>query len=137
MTMKRRLAWYGVLALAMLASIGFIAAERADRPPDPAVAQATADLNIAIALARDVRAELKNQASFDLLAAVIQPNGSVCMTYRGTNSFNAVVPAQAVRPKRGKPYWTSESNGADFRKQWASVCNAGGRDEARMVKRFM
>lgn len=135
--MRRRLAWYGTFGLVLIGSIAIIRHQDRNEAPDPVRQQATADLNIAIALARDVRAELKNPASFDLHQAVIQLDGSVCMTYRGTNSFNAVVPAQAVRPQRGRQYWTSESNGADFRKQWGAACKAGGRDEARMVKRFL
>jgi hypothetical protein len=62
---------------------------------DPAKVQAHAALLIAIGLARDVQTSMKNPASFDLAPAVIQPDGSVCMTYRGTNSFNAIVTAVA------------------------------------------
>lgn len=135
--MKRRLMWYGVLALAMLGGIGAMVAQQSDAPPDPKQQQDFSDLQIAVALARDVRDSLKNPPSFDLVNAVIQGDGSVCMVYRATNSFGGVVTAQAVRPSRGTTYWTSDSDRAAFKKQWSAACSKPGRDEARMVKRMM
>ncbi|MGK2900527.1 MAG: hypothetical protein ACSLE9_17885 [Burkholderiaceae bacterium] len=136
-SVKRRLTWYAVLAIVMLGGIGALVSQEREQTGNPEQTQAIADLRLAAALARDTRAELKNPQSFQLVQAVIQSDGSACISYRGTNSFNAVVTAQAVRPKRGATYWTSESNPTDFKKQWDAVCKGGGPDQTRMVQRLM
>ena len=118
----------------MLGGIAVIATERAESGPDPAAARKTREINTAIALARDVRKEVKNPKSFELAVAIIHADGTVCMTYRATNSFNAIVPAQAIR--RAGTYWVSESDGG-FAQRWRSLCAGRGRDETRMVQRFL
>lgn len=133
-SLRRRVLWYSVLGITMIGSIFVIATERADSGPDPVAAQKTREINTAIALARDVRRQVKNPKSFDLAAAIIQGDGTVCMTYRATNSFNAVVPAQAIR--QAATYWVSESD-VGFAQRWRSLCAGRGRDETRMVQRFL
>ena len=45
---------------------------------------------------RRLRANMKNPASFDLETAIRMDDGTLCLSYRGTNSFNAIVPGRAV-----------------------------------------
>jgi hypothetical protein len=92
------------------------------------------ELRTAVALARDVRGSLKNPKSFELVQVLVQSGNTVCMTYRGTNAFNAVVPGQAVR--QGTNYWVSD-DGADFRKRWEMHCARAGRNQTRMVARMI
>jgi len=131
----RRIFWGAALAVAM----GFGIFSIAGQPPkaDPVQEQDLGDLKRAAALASDVRRDMKNPAKFELVKAAIQVDGTVCITYRGTNSFGAVVPGQALRPQRGRTYWTSESDRAGFRQRWAKGCAVPGRDETRMVRRLM
>lgn len=56
----------------------------------------------AVAYAKAIKASLKNPASFELVDAIRTPTGALCYQYRGTNSFNAVVPNYAVIPPGGK-----------------------------------
>lgn len=136
-TVRRRVAWYAVLAVVLIGSVGAMVAQQQGEPADPIKKQDTAALAIAVALARDVRDGLKNPTSFDLVHSVVQADGSVCMTYRATNSFNAVVLAEAVRPRRGKQYWLSDQDAEEFKRQWAIACKTAAADQARMVKRLM
>jgi threonyl-tRNA synthetase len=48
---------------------------------------------------RQLRANMKNPESFKLEEALRMSDGTLCLTYRATNSFNAIVPGQAVISK--------------------------------------
>ena len=52
--------------------------------------QETADLNFGITATKLAKASLKNPASFEMVSAGVVPGKSLCLTYRGTNSFNAI-----------------------------------------------
>lgn len=45
---------------------------------------------------RQLRQGLKNPGSFRLETAIKMPDGHLCVFYRATNSFNAIVPGHAV-----------------------------------------
>lgn len=61
-------------------------------------AKQDAEFQFAVLGAKSVKARLKNPASFELVDAGIVDSGVLCVTYRSTNSFNAVVTEQiAVR----------------------------------------
>jgi hypothetical protein len=45
---------------------------------------------------RQLRAGMKNPDSFKLEQALRMDDGSLCLSYRATNSFNAIVPGNAV-----------------------------------------
>ena len=53
-----------------------------------------ADLAFGIDAARRVKAALKNPASFEFVSARLYRDGALCMSYRATNSFNAVTTEQ-------------------------------------------
>jgi hypothetical protein len=40
---------------------------------------------------KSLKASLNDPASFDLVEALLMPDGTLCVTYRGTNAFNAVL----------------------------------------------
>ncbi len=59
-----------------------------------------------------VRASLKNPASFEFVEAGIVNNGALCLTYRGTNSFNAIITSNiAITRKLTKGNWNKECGG--------------------------
>src|SRR5262249_4993740 len=45
---------------------------------------------------RQLRSNMKNPDSFKLEEALRMDDGTLCLTYRATNSFNAIVPGRAV-----------------------------------------
>ena len=53
-----------------------------------------ADVDFGRAAARTVKSALKNPASFEFVSARMYRNGALCMSYRATNSFNAVTTEQ-------------------------------------------
>lgn len=44
-----------------------------------------------VGVLRALRSSMKNPASFELVSAIKMDSGALCIQYRGTNSFNAVV----------------------------------------------
>lgn len=77
------------------------AAEAAKSPEQRAAEQTRkaaeeAEFQRAVVAAKTVKSGMKNPASFELSGAGVTPKGAICLQYRGTNSFNAVVPGYAV-----------------------------------------
>lgn len=72
-----------------------------------------------VAAVRKLRASMKNPASFSLEDAILTPEGALCVVYRATNSFNAIVPGQAV-VYRGQI--TTSDSGDQFRTRWNTRC---------------
>jgi hypothetical protein len=66
-------------------------------------AAAEARFQTAVMYARAIKASMKNPASFELVSAARMESGALCYEYRGTNSFNAVVPNFTVVPPNAKP----------------------------------
>lgn len=50
-----------------------------------------AEFQSVVARLKALKASTKNPASFELVEALLMDDGTVCVVYRGTNSFNAVV----------------------------------------------
>lgn len=97
----------------------------APKPPAPTPA-AEQEFQRAVMLTRRLRDSMKNPASFQLESAIKMSDGSLCLTYRATNSFNAIVPGRTVVTASG----TAASNdGALFPKLWNQHCgNKTGSD---------
>lgn len=53
-------------------------------------------LGLVLQAVATVKANLKNPASFELVSATLMPDDAVCLVYRGTNSFNAIITEQAT-----------------------------------------
>lgn len=71
-------------------------AEKAEAVRVAAATQKERDFQAVVLGAKLVKASTKNPASFELLKAGKTDGGALCYTYRGTNSFNAVVPGTYV-----------------------------------------
>jgi hypothetical protein len=54
-------------------------------------AKSEVEFQSVVARLRALKASTKNPASFELVKALLTDDGTVCVVYRGTNSFNAVV----------------------------------------------
>lgn len=52
-----------------------------------------------VASVRQLKLSMKNPASFDLVDAIRMDDGTLCLTYRATNSFNAIMTGEAVITK--------------------------------------
>lgn len=75
-------------------------------------AKQEAEFQRVVAVARAVKAGMKNPASFELVNAIYMPDGTVCLTYRGTNSFNAVVTQNTGVDAKGKVVtWNAKCGG--------------------------
>lgn len=69
-----------------------------------------------------VREQMKNPDSFKLERTIRMDDGSHCYSYRATNSFNAIVPGQAVIAKTE----TAVSGDHDFARVWNRHCLGPG-----------
>ena len=73
-----------------------------------------------------LRKSMKNPASFNLEQALRMKDGTLCLSYRATNSFNAIVPGRAVISKTTIATSDDESR---FVPLWNKLCaNKGGED---------
>lgn len=77
------------------------------------------EFQLAVRAAKILKASMKNPASFQLTDAVMTDDGVLCFEYRGTNSFNAVVPSYAVIPPGGEP---AAGQLRDVAKAWNNHC---------------
>lgn len=94
--------------------------------PTPAEAAAEQEFQRAVLLTRRLRDSMKNPASFQLESAIKMGDGSLCLTYRATNSFNAIVPGRTVVTAKGA---AASNDGALFPKLWNHHCgNKTGSD---------
>ncbi len=65
-------------------------------------AQSEAEFARVRSVARAIKANAKNPKSFELVDALYMPGGAICITHRGTNSFNAVVTDHTAVDKNNK-----------------------------------
>ncbi len=94
------------------------AAAEAAKSPEQRKAEAEqkakreAEFQRVVAVAKGVKAGMKNPASFELVDGLYMADGTVCLTYRGTNSFNAVVTQQTgIDPKNKVVDWNGRCGG--------------------------
>jgi hypothetical protein len=79
-----------------------------------------------VAVVRQLKSSMKNPASFDLEEATRMDDGTLCVSYRARNSFNAVIPGEAVITK--DRIYTSD-NRSSFVAQYNKLCaNKSGRN---------
>ncbi len=69
-----------------------IAAPPAKSPPTAAELAREKEFRTVVAGARWLKENMKNPASFELISAGMIDGKVICYEYRGTNSFNAIVP---------------------------------------------
>ena len=79
-----------------------------------------------VAAVRQLKSSMKNPASFDLEEAIRMDDGTLCVSYRARNSFNAVIPGEAVITK-DRIY--SSDKRSSFVAQYNKLCaNKSGRN---------
>jgi hypothetical protein len=79
-----------------------------------------------VAVVRQLKASMKNPASFELEEAIRMDDGTLCISYRARNSFNAVIPGEAVITK-DRIYTTDKRS--SFVAQYNKLCaNKSGRN---------
>lgn len=78
------------------------ASQEAAKTPEQRAAEAAAkakserEFQSAVLAGKALKASLKNPASFELVSAILTDDGVLCVVYRGTNSFNAIVTQQSA-----------------------------------------
>ncbi|MDD2728344.1 hypothetical protein [Malikia sp.] len=85
-------------------------------------ARKDAELRDVLVSAMTVKQNLKNPTSFEIVAATLMENGKLCMVYRGTNSFNAVIteyatamgPVVSLSSKQWNKYCADQRTKADY-----------------------
>jgi hypothetical protein len=88
-------------------------------PPSPpsaaevaAKAKREAEFQFGILATKLVKNSLKNPASFQFVDAGVVDGGALCLTYRATNSFNAIITDQiAIKRNLQKGDWNKECGG--------------------------
>ncbi len=142
------LAWLGALILVPSCGLGLVgmyrgseqaaaqaasaaAVEAAKSPAQRAAESAQkakdeADFQRAASALRSLKAGLKNPASFEVAKVIATATGALCIDYRGTNSFNAVISAVAVVTPDNK---LSSGSSSDMANLWNRHCaKQPGRD---------
>lgn len=106
-------------------------AKRAKAQADKISAEAKAaeeksnrEFQVAVQGAIQLREMMKNPDSFSLERVTQQSDGSLCYTYRAANSFNAIIPGQAVF----SPLETAMTGMAKFPMLWSKHCKSYGRE---------
>lgn len=109
MTSTKQTGRIGIIKGALLALLAFTIVkctyDQSTKPePPPPVektqeqlkreAEENAKFTLDVAKVRALKSSLKNPASFELVQAGRLDNGTLCVIYRGTNSFNAIVTEQ-------------------------------------------
>lgn len=111
-----------IVVVSLIAVLIAFASEKTEAPkrektPEEAIEDLIFTANV-YAVKR-IRDSLKNPDSFDLVQAIRLPDGTLCLTYRATNSFNAILTGRAVVTDKGT--FTSDA-GSGFANRWNRTC---------------
>jgi hypothetical protein len=82
---------------------------------------------------KTLQSSMKNPKSFDVEQVLRMADGTLCVTYRATNSFNAVVPGWAVITKAA--ILTSGHDG--FIGRWNARCGGKTGDDVTYMRRAL
>lgn len=107
------------MVLALSTATAVLTAQAALAQASKPVPSAEERFQANVAAVKRLRAAMKNPRSFELVDAMQTPDGTLCVVYRATNSFNAVVPGQAI-VRAGKI--STSAQGDEFRDQWNARC---------------
>ncbi len=86
---------------------------------------------LAVGFARTLKAGMKNPASFELTDAIRTADGTLCLQYRGTNSFNAVIPNYAVLTQDGR---ASNGSAGTVASLWNKHCAGKSGDDVTRIR---
>ncbi len=81
---------------------------------------------------RVLRKSMKNPDSFKLEDAIRMASGALCVTYRATNSFNAIVPGRAVVLK---DRIATSDDGDKFPVTWNRHCGGKSGEDVSYIRR--
>jgi hypothetical protein len=110
----------GLILFAVLYSLFGTAKTPPKAPPTAAEIKREADFQNVVRVAKWAKNRSKNPDSFELTYAGISGSGTVCIEFRATNSFNAVVPGI---------YVMSNTVSGDTAKLWNAECAGRGLDD--------
>jgi hypothetical protein len=95
---------------------------QARTPPDPEKEQRFQEEVGALIY---IKNNMKNPASFDLVDFIRTPENSLCITYRGTNSFNAIITQRHV---------INDTTNSDKAKDWQAHCAGRSGEDVSKAK---
>jgi hypothetical protein len=81
-----------------------------------------------------LRKGMKNPTSFNLEQALRMADGTLCLSYRATNSFNAIVPGRAVVSKTAI---TTSDNESRFTPLWNKLCGGKSGTDITYIRRAL
>jgi hypothetical protein len=87
-----------------------------------------------VALVATLKKSMKNPASFQLEQAMRIKEGTLCLQYRATNSFNAIVPSQAVIVNNKI---TVKDHSDNFAGVWNKHCAGKSGDDWKHIRRAL
>lgn len=106
--------------VAVLASAVALSMCSPNAPRTEVSAQEDQEFKEAVGAIVYLRDRMKNPASFELVSAVRTPSGTLCIVYRGTNSFNAI---------ETQRYTVNNVVSSSSDAHWQAYCaGQGGRD---------
>ncbi len=102
----------------------------AKKAADAQVYEATAYFAAAATLR--LRAAMKNPKSFELDNVHITTNKYICLNYHSANSFNALMPGEAIITPANEIF-NSDQQLEKFRRAWNKECTKPGRDATQHI----
>ena len=90
-TSRLALGFAGLVLFAVIYGVANQEPERAAQPKTAAEVQREREFQQVVMAARSLKAAMKNPTSFELVSAMMVQGPTICLVYRSTNSFNAVV----------------------------------------------
>ena len=95
---------------------------KAPTPTDPAAEQRFQEEVGALLY---IKRNMKNPASFELVDFIRTPSNSLCITYRGTNSFNAITTQRHV---------INDNTNSNSAQDWANHCAGRSGEDVSKAK---
>lgn len=114
--------------LVLFAIIFGIANQPPEAPPKVKTAadiQKEAEFQQVVRAARQLKSAMKNPDSFQLVSALMVQGPTICLTYRSTNSFNAVVTEQ---------YTLNDKVSSTSARDWNKHCGGKSGDDYSYAK---
>lgn len=88
---RLKIGFFGLVLLFVIYGIANQKPDQSAQPKTAAEMQKEREFQQVVRAARQLKAAMKNPASFELVSALMVQGPTICLVYRSTNSFNAVV----------------------------------------------
>lgn len=112
-TSKLALTLAGLVLIAVLYSVFDSTTSSAPAPMTAAELENEREFQQVVGVLRALKSSLHNPSSFELVSAIKMNSGALCVQYRGTNAFNAVVTNQLV---------VTEQSSSSAIEDWNRLC---------------